>query len=164
MGKSKIKKSKGKARYGVTETMSKAISKGSIPRLSIWNSPYISRAPDRSEDIETRLRDVLKGDQLHKQMRLGNVFRGYKEAEIKFIPSFKYDKWSNRFDSSKKYRSPAWTDRILYAVYNASQSISRDKSDHHDGITLQVQEYDCLDCRHSDHRPVYAKFRLTMPK
>lgn len=34
--------------------------------------------------------------------------------DITFKPSFKYDKKSNEFDTSKKMRVPSWCDRVLW--------------------------------------------------
>lgn len=93
----------------------------------------------------------LSQDQLTRQINRGKAFVGYQEAPIKFLPSFKYDKHSDRFDSSPKRRAPAWTDRILYSIYNSTVS---------DPVGFEVEEYNCVDSRHSDHRPVYAKFKI----
>lgn len=56
---------------------------------------------------------------------------------------------SQRFDTSRKMRPPAWTDRILFAP-PGPQAISPLKYTSVPGSC------------HSDHRPVYAKFRVRL--
>ena len=51
---------------------------------------------------------------------MDRVFQGYSEGKILFQPTFKYDKGTNQFDSSSKYRPPAWTDRVLYNMAERS--------------------------------------------
>lgn len=38
----------------------------------------------------------------------------YEEGPLDFLPTYKYDPMSDTYDTSKKARVPAWTDRILY--------------------------------------------------
>ena len=76
---------------------------------------YLGRG--QKSDI-VRLADILDYDQLHREMSCQRVFVGFREGRIAFLPTFKYDKRSNNFDSSAKARCPAWTDRILF--YNAA--------------------------------------------
>jgi len=42
------------------------------------------------------------------------VFSGFNEGPTNFIPTYKYDLFSNDFDTSEKCRVPAWTDRVLW--------------------------------------------------
>ena len=60
------------------------------------------------------LQSILEYDQLNRERILGRAFQGYSEGKIQFLPTFKYDKGSDLFDTSTKMRPPAWTDRVLY--------------------------------------------------
>lgn len=46
---------------------------------------------------------VLEADQLKQQHRAGNVFKGYKEGSINFLPTYKYDPGTNDWDSRCVY-------------------------------------------------------------
>ncbi|KDN52648.1 DNase I-like protein [Tilletiaria anomala UBC 951] len=88
------------------------------------------------------LQPLLDADQLRREMNENPRFRlkTFNEAPIIFIPTYKFDRHTNQWDTSEKKRSPAWCDRILW----------------HDRGTNKVM---CLDYRRcettvSDHRPV----------
>ena len=42
------------------------------------------------------------------------VFRAFIEGKIAFAPTYKYDLFSEDYDTSEKMRIPAWTDRVLW--------------------------------------------------
>lgn len=42
------------------------------------------------------------------------VFKGFIEGKLDFAPTYKYDLFSEDYDTSEKCRTPAWTDRILW--------------------------------------------------
>ncbi len=42
------------------------------------------------------------------------VFQGYSEGELNFAPTYKYDEFSDDYDTSDKCRTPAWCDRVLW--------------------------------------------------
>lgn len=57
---------------------------------------------------------VLEHDQLNEQKAQGNVFSDFIEGPITFPPTYKYDLFSDDYDTSEKCRAPAWTDRVLW--------------------------------------------------
>ena len=73
-----------------------------------------------------------------------NSLKNYNitEKEINFLPTYKYIKGYNYYDISK--RTPAWTDRILYK-----------KSD-----DIKCIQYDKINIKISDHRPVFGLFEI----
>jgi phosphatidylinositol-bisphosphatase len=40
------------------------------------------------------------------------VFQGFEEGELAFAPTYKYDLFSDDWDTSEKARTPSWTDRV----------------------------------------------------
>jgi len=93
---------------------------------------------------------LLDYDQLKRRKAQGSAFADFFEGAINFAPTFKFDQRSATYDSSKKMRTPSWTDRVLYIPRS-----SRKKSPE-----LTLASYDSVDTRSSDHRPVIATFAL----
>ena len=79
---------------------------------------------------------LLALDQLSGEMKAGRVFVGFREGNIQFDPTYKYDPQSTTYDSSEKMRVPSWTDRILYK-----------------GPGIEPMDYSRGDQLMSDHRP-----------
>jgi len=42
------------------------------------------------------------------------TFHGFIEGELQFAPTYKYDSFSDDYDTSEKGRIPAWTDRVMW--------------------------------------------------
>lgn len=98
---------------------------------------------------DDNLMELQALDQLHQQRLSGNVLRGFSEGRIAFPPTYKFDKNSDVYDTSKKARTPSWTDRVLF------------KSKY--PLTLKLNRYESLrDIRTSDHRPVVAVFNISL--
>ncbi|CAE6528242.1 unnamed protein product [Rhizoctonia solani] len=93
------------------------------------------------------IHSLLANDQLLKEMHYNPGFRlrPFTEPPITFMPTYKYDRGSNEFDSSEKRRIPAWCDRILYR--------SR-------GDRVHSEHYKRYEPNVSDHRPVSGGFRV----
>ncbi|XVF10994.1 hypothetical protein REPUB_Repub07fG0230700 [Reevesia pubescens] len=90
--------------------------------------------------------ELINNDQLHKELRSGHVFDGWKEGVIDFPPTYKYEMDSDRYvgeipKEGEKKRSPAWCDRILWS-----------------GKGIKQLCYQRAEIRLSDHRPVSSMF------
>nr|CAI5836773.1 unnamed protein product [Callosobruchus analis] len=79
----------------------------------------------------------------------GNVFKNFIEGEITFPPTYKYDLFSDDYDTSEKCRAPAWTDRVLWR--RRSPLGAHDEKDQG-----QLLYYGRAELKQSDHRPVIA--------
>ncbi|KAI7882994.1 DNase I-like protein [Lichtheimia hyalospora FSU 10163] len=103
-------------------------------RVSLANEEVRSYAASGNIDA------LLQADQLRREMEYGNVFQGYEEGPITFLPTYKYDNGKDVYDT-RQQRIPGWTDRILY------------KGNH-----LKLLQYARAELYTSDHRPVLALF------
>lgn len=65
------------------------------------------------------LGSILKECQLIKAMDSNEAFGRFREIPIEFMPTYKYDMRSTVYDSSRKQRTPSWTDRILYKGFES---------------------------------------------
>ncbi|KAK6078143.1 SacI domain and endonuclease exonuclease phosphatase [Seiridium cupressi] len=113
----------------------------------IWMGDFnyrIGLSHERATDLVQKrdLGKLYENDQLNLQMVAGLAFPFYSEARITFMPTYKFDIGSDRYDTSEKARIPAWTDRILRK-----------------GTNIRQLSYDCAPLKFSDHRPVYATFQ-----
>uniref|UniRef100_A0A8D3CWP7 phosphoinositide 5-phosphatase n=1 Tax=Scophthalmus maximus TaxID=52904 RepID=A0A8D3CWP7_SCOMX len=106
---------------------------------------------------------LTAGDQLLDQKNAGLVFRGFIEGKLDFAPTYKYDLFSEDYDTSEKCRTPAWTDRILWKrrKWNFDKTalslllcISDDPDNPWSPGALKY--YGRAELKTSDHRPVVA--------
>ena len=96
-----------------------------------------------------RLKELKVYDQLLNEKSAMRVFNGFFEEEINFPPTYKFDKQSLNYDTSKKKRIPSYTDRILF--YAKSRK------------TISVSNYSSeMSVLISDHRPVIANAKITI--
>jgi acylphosphatase len=90
--------------------------------------------------------ELLEKDQLKKELNAGKILSGFKEADIKFQPTYKLNKGILTYDQTKQ-RTPSYTDRILWKSLSAS--------------TATCLEYKaCTSILTSDHLPVSAVFKV----
>ena len=74
------------------------------------------------------------------------------EGNIHFAPTYKYDLFSDDYDTSEKMRSPAWTDRVLW-----HRSSPRYRKIGEDGVPEylnpgRILHYGRAELKTSDHR------------
>lgn len=147
----------------------------------LWNGDMNYRIDLRREAALAAIRNgdfafLRQHDQLLREMRNNRGFRlrGFQEGQLNFAPTYKYDPYSNDYDSSEKRRVPAWCDRILWRSRTSACSLPSpitaspvDPTTAGGGINGRVKQlhyrrYDNVNI--SDHRPVSAAFRLTVKK
>ncbi|KAM3911393.1 phosphatidylinositol polyphosphate 5-phosphatase type IV isoform 1-T3 [Leptodactylus fuscus] len=96
---------------------------------------------------ESDMSHLLQYDQLIKEMNDGSIFKGFEEASIQFLPTYKFDIGCDDYDTTSKQRTPSYTDRVVYK--------SRNKGD------IRVLRYaSCSLVKTSDHRPVFGLFEV----
>ncbi|XP_074156862.1 synaptojanin-1 isoform X4 [Sminthopsis crassicaudata] len=138
-----------------------------------WCGDFNYRIDLPNEEVKELIRQqnwdsLIAGDQLINQKNSGQIFRGFLEGKITFAPTYKYDLFSDDYDTSEKCRTPAWTDRILWRrrkwpfdrsaedldLLNASfQNESKVLYTWNPGTLLH---YGRAELKTSDHRPVVA--------
>ena len=57
--------------------------------------------------------ELLSHDQLLATKKKDKLIAQFEEAEITFRPTYKFDDYSNVYDTSSKMRTPSYTDRVL---------------------------------------------------
>ncbi|NXD62079.1 INP5E phosphatase, partial [Eolophus roseicapillus] len=100
-----------------------------------------------NQNPETDVSRLLAYDQLTSEMSRGSIFKGFQEADIHFRPSYKFDIGKDSYDTTSKQRTPSYTDRVVFR--------SRYRDDIH-----AVKYSSCPVIKTSDHRPVFALFRV----
>ncbi|XP_070565612.1 synaptojanin-1-like [Ptychodera flava] len=91
-------------------------------------------------------------DQLILQRKEGQVFQGFHEGDIKFAPTYKYDLFSDDYDTSEKMRTPAWTDRVLWKRRRRRKDEGEEEGE--DWDPGRILHYGRAELKTSDHRPV----------
>ena len=119
------------------------------PNVSQNLESNLSTITDPEAAYASSLQELKKHDQLCQSQKDNLCFSEFQEPEITFLPTYKFDLFSDTYDSSGKRRSPAYTDRILYC------GMQKDE--------LNCILYDsCMQLVTSDHKPVVALFEANV--
>ncbi|XP_077401809.1 synaptojanin-1 isoform X3 [Vanacampus margaritifer] len=141
-----------------------------------WCGDFNYRISLPNEEVKDLIRQqnwdaLTAGDQLFDQKNAGMVFRGFIEGKLDFAPTYKYDLFSEDYDTSEKCRTPAWTDRILWKrrkwnfdktaeemnVVGAGSSSAENEDDpDYSWSPGTLKYYGRAELKTSDHRPVVA--------
>lgn len=129
-----------------------------------WCGDFNYRIDMDKEEIKELVRQnqlgpILEKDQLVVQKQAGSVFNDFTEGDITFPPTYKYDLFSEDYDTSEKCRAPAWTDRVLWRRRKMLQDDS--VYDWNEGRLLY---YGRAELKQSDHRPVIAVIDIEISK
>ncbi|WFD08063.1 phosphoinositide 5-phosphatase [Malassezia vespertilionis] len=120
-------------------------------RLDRLTSEQVRAMVGEMGAADSRALETLRShDQLLHAQRAGLAFAGYKEGPLDFAPTYKYDLDTDVYDSSEKYRAPAWTDRILCKSAEGAGDVD-------------ILQYGRVEVRWSDHRPVYVLLGFDAP-
>ncbi|VDM25235.1 unnamed protein product [Toxocara canis] len=120
--------------------------------IIIWMGDFNYRISLPGEIVKAAVRaeqfaQLTPNDQLTQQRALGNTFMEFEEGTLNFAPTYKYDTFSDDYDTSEKCRAPAWTDRVLWKDTTKRSAV-------------KLQWYGRSELKTSDHRPVSALFRV----
>eukprot|EP00761_Pharyngomonas_kirbyi_P014398 gb/GECH01014428.1/.p1 GENE.gb/GECH01014428.1/~~gb/GECH01014428.1/.p1 ORF type:complete len:425 (+),score=93.33 gb/GECH01014428.1/:1-1275(+) len=96
---------------------------------------------------------LLANEQLSAERKKeDSIWNGFSEGMLSFRPTYKFEPGTDNYDTSPKQRCPSWTDRILFRSYSNRTNEEND---------LRLLSYNSIpSVRHSDHRPVYARFEV----
>ncbi|XP_066475173.1 synaptojanin-1 isoform X2 [Tiliqua scincoides] len=138
-----------------------------------WCGDFNYRIDLPNEEVKELIRQqnwdaLIAGDQLVNQKNSGQIFRGFLEGKVAFAPTYKYDLFSDDYDTSEKCRTPAWTDRVLWKrrkwpFDRSAEDMDLLNSSFYDESKLlytwnpgTLLYYGRAELKTSDHRPVVA--------
>ncbi|XP_028278300.1 synaptojanin-1 isoform X3 [Parambassis ranga] len=141
-----------------------------------WCGDFNYRISLPNEEVKELIKQqnwdaLTAGDQLFDQKNAGLVFQNFIEGKLDFAPTYKYDLFSEDYDTSEKCRTPAWTDRILWkrrkwnfdkiaeemnVVGAASRSGENEDDPEYPWSPGTLKYYGRAELKTSDHRPVVA--------
>lgn len=138
-----------------------------------WCGDFNYRIDLPNEEVKELIRQqnwdsLIAGDQLINQKNAGQIFRGFLEGKVTFAPTYKYDLFSDDYDTSEKCRTPAWTDRVLWRrrkwpFDRSAEDLDLLNASFQDGSKIlytwtpgTLLHYGRAELKTSDHRPVVA--------
>uniref|UniRef100_A0A665V0N5 phosphoinositide 5-phosphatase n=1 Tax=Echeneis naucrates TaxID=173247 RepID=A0A665V0N5_ECHNA len=130
-----------------------------------WCGDFNYRISLPNEEVKELIKQqnwdaLTAGDQLLDQKNAGLVFRGFIEGKLDFAPTYKYDLFSEDYDTSEKCRTPAWTDRILWKRrkwnFDKTGKIRMQDDPDYPWSPGTLKYYGRAELKTSDHRPVVA--------
>ncbi|XP_053941102.1 inositol polyphosphate 5-phosphatase K isoform X2 [Cuculus canorus] len=118
------------------------------------------------ESINNKRYSLLwEKDQLNMAKKKEAFLQDFIEGPLQFKPTYKFDLYSDVYDTSEKKRKPAWTDRILWRVKNLCQHASKEGefSEEEQTISVTLNNYiSHMSYGISDHKPVTGTFGLQL--
>ena len=116
-------------------------------RITLPDAAVLALIEDRAWEL------LMEFDQLHQQRLEGNVFNGFHEPQLAFVPTYKYDSWGREYaaegEDGPLKRTPAWCDRVLFRVVPGAP------------LSVECLTYRRHEIMGSDHRPVSAILHVT---
>lgn len=141
---------------------------------------------------EGNIEELLETDQLKAALNFTDLMKGFTEGEIKFAPTYKYDKGTDDFDTGPKHRAPAYTDRVIVRTspprikvgptdkfifetdllrtkinncfkFETDDNFGTDEFPVNYPSPPTCLTYTYMNARISDHRPVFALFQFPIP-
>ncbi|KAM4663435.1 phosphatidylinositol 3,4,5-trisphosphate 5-phosphatase 2-like [Discoglossus pictus] len=96
---------------------------------------------------------LLPMDQLNQERERKKIFFGFREEQITFPPTCRYERGSRTYDFQKskttgtRISAPSWSDRVLWTSYPETE--------------IKCTSYGCSDdIVTSDHSPVFSTFEI----
>ncbi|XP_028942825.1 inositol polyphosphate 5-phosphatase K isoform X1 [Antrostomus carolinensis] len=117
------------------------------------------------ESINNKRYNLLwEKDQLNMAKKKEAFLQDFIEGPLQFKPTYKFDLYSEVYDTSEKKRKPAWTDRILWRMKNLCQNASKeDEFSEEQTISVTLNNYiSHMSYGISDHKPVTGTFGLQL--
>ncbi|XP_005502061.2 inositol polyphosphate 5-phosphatase K isoform X2 [Columba livia] len=118
------------------------------------------------ESINNKRYNLLwEKDQLNMAKKEEAFLQEFIEGPLQFKPTYKFDLYSDVYDTSEKKRKPAWTDRILWRVKNLCKHAAKEGefSEEEQTISVTLNNYiSHMSYGISDHKPVTGTFGLEL--
>jgi hypothetical protein len=134
----------------------------------VWMGDLNYRISSDRASVDALLQDnnldfLLTHDQLLTERQHGRAGLGFAEGPLTFRPSYKFDVGGDLYDTGKKRRVPAWTDRILFRTTEGSGVVGVSSGPPTTQIGMDLLSYRSVDAiKTSDHRPVVAEFQVVL--